>query len=159
MSTSSYTVERSTTIAAEPQRVYEQIADFHRWTAWSPWEDLDPNQRRTFSGAESGTGAAYAWSGNRKAGSGQMTITHAEAPADVRIALEFEKPFKSSNTTEFLLTAESPDTTRVTWTMTGPHSLATKVMGIFSPMDKMIGKDFEKGLSRLKEVVEKQPAG
>ena len=65
---------------------------------WSPWEDLDPNQQRTFTGAESGTGAAYAWSGNRKAGQGTMEITDASTPNKVDIALEFEKPFKSSNT-------------------------------------------------------------
>ena len=27
----------------------------------------------------------------------------------------------------------------------------TKVMGIFTSMDKMVGKDFEKGLTRLKD--------
>ena len=43
--------------------------------------------------------------------------------------------------------------------MTGQKTLMTKVMGIFTSMDKMIGPDFEKGLARLKEVVEKQPAG
>ena len=30
----------------------------------------------------------------------------------------------------------------------------TKVMGIFTSMDKMIGPDFEKGLARLKADVE-----
>ena len=71
MSTGTYTVERTATIAAEPDAIYDRLADFHEWMQWSPWEDLDPDQQRTFSGAESGTGAAYAWSGNRKAGNGQ----------------------------------------------------------------------------------------
>jgi uncharacterized protein YndB with AHSA1/START domain len=122
--------------------------------AWSPWEDLDPNQQRTFSGADSGTGAKYAWSGNRKAGRGRMEITSAQQPTQVEIALEFEKPFKSSNTIEFLLTPEGSGRTRVRWTMTGPKTLMTKVMGVFTSMDKMIGPDFEKGLARLKDAVE-----
>ena len=154
MSSSTYTVERSATINAEPQQIYERIADFHQWMAWSPWEDLDPNQQRTFSGAASGLGARYAWSGNRKAGRGQMEITSAQPPNEVRIALEFEKPFKSSNTIEFSLTSEGAGRTKVRWMMTGPKTLMTKVMGLFTSMDKMIGPDFEKGLARLKDAVE-----
>ena len=154
MSSSTYTVERSATIAADPQQIYDRVADFHQWRVWSPWEDLDPNQERTFSGAESGVGAKYAWSGNRKAGRGRMEITEAHAPTAVQIALDFEKPFKSTNVTEFQLTPEGPGRTRVRWTMTGPTTLATKVMGLFSSMDKMIGPDFEKGLARLKDAVE-----
>jgi hypothetical protein len=154
MSSSTYAVERSATIAAEPRQIYGRLVDFHQWMSWSPWEDLDPNQERTFSGAESGPGAKYAWSGNRKAGRGRMEITSAQDPTEVRIALDFEKPFKSSNTPEFFLTPEGSGRTRVRWVMTGPKTLATKVMGLFSSMDKMIGPDFEKGLARLKDVVE-----
>lgn len=71
------TVERSATIDAPPARVYDQVADFHHWTAWSPWEGVDPEIERTYSGAESGTGAVYGWSGNRKAGKGRMAIVDA----------------------------------------------------------------------------------
>ena len=154
MSSSTYTVERSATIAAEPEQIYERLADFRQWMTWSPWEDLDPNQERTFSGAESGPGAKYAWSGNRKAGRGRMEIISVQQPTEVRIALDFEKPFKSSNTIEFFLIPEGPDRTRLRWVMTGPKTLATKVMGLFTSMDKMVGPDFEKGLARLKDVVE-----
>ena len=154
MSNSTYTVERSATIAAEPQQIYERIADFHQWRAWSPWEDVDPDMQRTFSGADSGPGAKYAWSGNRKAGQGRMEITRANEPTEVGVALQFDKPFKSRNTIDFVLSPESPDRTRVRWVMTGPRTLATKVMGLFTSMDKRVGPDFEKGLARLKDVVE-----
>jgi uncharacterized protein YndB with AHSA1/START domain len=148
-----YTVERSITVAADPQRVYEQLIDFHKWVNWSPWEDLDPTQQRTYGGADSGPGAKYAWSGNRKVGRGSMEILDANATSDVRVAVNFEKPFKSENVTQFALRPEGSGT-HVTWTMTGPQSTVTKLMGIFSSMDKMVGKDFEKGLARLKAVVE-----
>jgi len=64
MADDTYTVTRSATIDAPQTRVYEEIADFHNWTHWSPWEELDPDLRRTYSGSEAGKGAAYAWSGN-----------------------------------------------------------------------------------------------
>ena len=154
MSTDTYQVERSTTIAADPQPIYDRLVDFRSWMDWSPWEDLDPQQVRSFTGAESGVGAGYAWSGNRKAGRGSMRITSAEAPKEVQIALNFEKPVKSTNTISFFLIPEGPNSTRVRWTMVGPKTLATKLMGLFTSMDKMIGPDFEKGLARLKDVVE-----
>jgi hypothetical protein len=31
----------------------------------------------------------------------------------------------------------------------------TKIMSVFTSMDKMIGKDFEKGLAKMKTVAEK----
>ena len=157
MPKSTYVVQRSTTINADPESIYDQVADFNEWLRWSPWEDLDPNQQRTFSGAGSGLGARYAWSGNRKAGSGTMEVTDADRPSKVRIALEFEKPFRSSNTTEFLISSQSAGSSLVTWKMTGPRTLGVKIMSIFTSMDSMIGKDFEKGLAKLKSVVEAGP--
>ena len=150
-----YTVERSTIINAQPEIVYAQIVDFHRWAAWSPWEDLDPDMTRTFTGSESGTGAACAWKGNRKVGEGRMQITDAADASRVEVALDFLKPFKASSTNTFDLTPED-DGPRVTWTMTGSKTLMIKIFGLFKNMDKMVGPDFEKGLKQLKAVTEQQ---
>ena len=148
-----YTVERSTIIKAPVASVYSHIVDFHHWTDWSPWEGLDPDQQRTYSGPDSGLGAKYAWSGNRQVGEGRMEIIEAVEPSRVKIALDFLKPFKSSSVTAFDLQSEG-ETTRVVWTMTGANTLMLRVMGIFRSMDKMIGPDFEKGLAQLKTVAE-----
>lgn len=142
-----YEVVRTKTIDAPSAVIHDLIADFHEWTRWSPWEDLDPDLQRTFSGADRGMGAVYAWSGNRKAGQGRMEITRDE-PLEVTVAIEFIKPFKASSTTTFTL-EPAGSATEVTWTMVGRKTLATKVMGIFKGMDSMIGPDFEKGLDRL----------
>jgi Polyketide cyclase / dehydrase and lipid transport len=155
MAPATYTVERTTTVHAHAPEIYPHIADFHRWTEWSPWEGMDPDLQRDYSGAESGPGAVYTWSGNRKAGQGRMEITGAEEPNRVVIDLRFEKPFKSSSETTFLLEPDGPGT-KVTWRMTGPATMMTKVMGLFTSMDKMIGPDFEKGLERLRGVAESQ---
>jgi hypothetical protein len=39
--------------------------------------------------------------------------------------------------------------------MEGPSNLMMKVMHLFMNMDKMVGKDFEKGLDNLKALSEK----
>ena len=107
MAGDTYAVERSVTIQVPPERIYDQVADFRNWPGWSPWEDLDPELRRTYSGAETGTGSVYAWSGNRRAGQGRMRIVEASRPSRVRIDLVFEKPWKARNDT---CSASSPST-------------------------------------------------
>jgi uncharacterized protein YndB with AHSA1/START domain len=145
---STFTVERSATIAAAPQTVFDLVADFHQWRRWSPWEDVDPNLQRTYRGAEAGQGAVYEWSGNKKAGEGRMEIVEADSPGKIVIALDFLKPFKSSNTTTFTFTPEG-EGTGVRWSMTGPRPLMMRLLGFLFNPEKMVGRDFENGLARL----------
>lgn len=144
-----YTVERTTRVDAPASAVYERIVDFHRWPAWSPYEELDPDMKRTYAGAESGVGAAYEWSGNLKAGAGRMEIVEAVDDERVVIDLRFRKPFRSESTATFALD-DSGNGTAVTWSMTGPVTLVSRIMGIFRSMDRMVGPAFEKGLAKLK---------
>jgi hypothetical protein len=153
---STYTVERSGVINADPAQVFEQLVDFHRWPAWSPWDDVDPAMHRSYSGPEQGVASVYEWSGNRRAGQGRMEITSVERTEDdgrVVIDLRFVKPFRSDTTSTFTVHREGAGT-RVTWRLVGPQTLATKVMGVFTSMDRLVGKDFEKGLTRLRAVTE-----
>jgi Polyketide cyclase / dehydrase and lipid transport len=147
-----YEVVRTRTIDAPTAVIHDLITDFQEWRRWSPWEDLDPDLQRTYSGAERGVGSVYEWSGNRKAGQGRMEVTGDE-PLEVVVAVTFLKPFKSASTATFTL-APAGAGTEVTWTMVGPKTIATRVMGLFTSMDKMIGPDFEKGLTRLKAAAE-----
>lgn len=151
-----FTITRKTTIAATPAAIFPLLNDFHQWTAWSPWEGMDPKMARTYDGAASGTGAIYAWKGNDEVGEGRMTITDAKPNDLLVIKLEFLKPFEATNTTTFLLTA-GPQT-EVVWKMEGHNNFLSKAFGIFMNMDKMVGDDFEKGLARLKTAAEKAAA-
>lgn len=45
----SFRIERSMLVQAPPQAVYPQIADFRRWQAWSPYENLDPAMKRRYA--------------------------------------------------------------------------------------------------------------
>ena len=148
----SFRVQRTKSIKASPEKIFPLIADFHNWLSWSPWEHRDPALKRTFSGADSGKGAVYAWEGNRNVGSGRMEIKEA-SPSKVTIQLDFIKPFEGHNVAEFTL-QPAGDGTTVTWDMHGSSAYIAKVMGIFVSMDKMIGKDFEAGLENLKTVAE-----
>jgi len=157
MQPDAFRIERSTTVNAPPERIYPHIVDFRAWAAWSPWEKKDPAMKRTFSGADSGVGAAYGWEGNKNVGSGKMEITEATAPGKVVIRLEFLKPFAATNAAEFTLRPQGGSTT-VNWAMTGKANFLSKVMCVFMSMDKMVGPDFEAGLASLKVVAETQAA-
>jgi uncharacterized protein YndB with AHSA1/START domain len=150
----SFTVQRTATVKAPPDRIFALINDLHGWGAWSPYEKKDPAMRRTFSGAPQGKGAVYEWDGNKNVGSGRMEIVDATAPTKIVIKLDFLKPFEGHNTAEFTMEPRGENTT-VTWAMYGPSPYVAKLMGTFFNMDRMIGTDFEAGLANLKAVAEK----
>lgn len=149
-----FRVERSIAIKADPAKVYALLNDFHFFGKWSPWEALDPAMKVTYSGPASGPGAVYEWSGNEAVGAGRMEILKAVPNAQVTVKLDFLQPFEGHNTSEYTLST-SGDATTVTWAMFGPSPYISKVMGLFVSMDRMIGKDFERGLTQLKAVAEK----
>jgi hypothetical protein len=146
-----FRVERKATISAPTEKLFALISDFQEWRSWSPWENRDPNLKRTYSGAERGKGAVYAWDGNKNVGSGRMEILDATA-SQIVIKLDFFKPFEGHNQAEFTL-APQGGATNVTWTMHGPAPFLSKVMQVFMNMDRMIGRDFEAGLANLQKVV------
>jgi carbon monoxide dehydrogenase subunit G len=150
---STFRVVRTATIAAPPEAVFAQVNDFHKWEAWSPWAKLDPEMKQTYEGRPAGVGAVSAWSGNGKVGAGRMTITDSRPAEQVRIRLEFFRPFKGTNTAEFNLKPVGGQT-EVTWSMNGDLNFLTKGFSLFMSMDKMIGRDFEKGLAAMKSVTE-----
>lgn len=145
---------RSATINAPAEKIFPLINDFHEWPKWSPWEKLDPNMQRTHTGAASGTGAKYAWVGSKKVGEGSMEIIETRAPNEVRIKIDFLKPWEAHNNILFSLQPQAGGT-KVDWSMSGPSNFMAKLFGVFVNMDKLVGKDFEKGLASMKAEAEK----
>lgn len=149
------TYERRLRIAAPAGQILPHLVDFRRWVDWSPWEGLDPALTRTYSGPDSGVGASYEWSGNRKAGAGSMRITDV-TPESVDIDLRFTRPFKSTSEVRFTLMPHEA-ATEVIWSMRSPRTLGSRIFGVIMNMDKAIGGDLDKGLAAVKEVVEGAP--
>jgi uncharacterized protein YndB with AHSA1/START domain len=147
-------VQRAVSINAPPERIFSLISDFHQWLSWSPYEQKDPAMKRTYSGAERGSGAVYAWDGDKNVGSGRMEILETSAPQKIVIKLDFFTPFEGHNTAEFTMLPQG-DGTHVTWLMHGPANFMSRLIQVFINLDKMIGKDFEAGLANLKTLTEK----
>jgi ribosome-associated toxin RatA of RatAB toxin-antitoxin module len=152
MQPANFCITRSATIPAPAEALFEEVNDFHKWQAWSPWAQMDPTAKNTYEGAPSGVGAGFKWEGNNQVGQGGMTILESRPDQLIRIKLEFVKPFKATHTAEFIF-KPSGDQTVVSWSMTGKNNFMSKAFVLIMNCDKMIGCQFEKGLANLKSVV------
>jgi hypothetical protein len=148
-----FRVQRSAVINAPAEIPFGYVNDFHQWHRWSPFEKLDPDMRKTFSGPPAGAGAGYAWEGNSKAGRGSMRITESVPARRVAMELLFDKPMKAHNTGEFTF-EPAADGVRVTWSIEGVNNFMGKAFSLVMSMDRLVGGPFEEGLAALKAASE-----
>lgn len=154
MRPNTFRVQRSIDINAPADKIFPLINDYRNWGSWSPYEHVDPNMQRTFSGAPSGKGSVYEWRGNRNIGHGRMEIVDTASPSKVVIKLDFFSPFEAHNMAEFTMQPKG-SATNVTWAMHGPAPFMTKLIHMFMNMDRMVGGQFQQGLVSMKAVAEK----
>jgi hypothetical protein len=147
---SKYHIERSVVIEADPQRVYQFVADYSTWTTWSPWLIAEPTAHVTVSKDPSSVGSRYSWQGDI---TGQGELEHKRlVPGElVEDELRFIKPFKSICKTSFHLAREG-DGTRLSWTMDA--SMPWFLFWMIPMMKTFIGMDYQRGLNMLKEWIE-----
>lgn len=153
MQPADFQISRSRSMKAPAAVPFGLVNDHHHWERWSPWEKLDPNSKKTYEGPDAGPGAIYRWSGNNKVGEGCNTITENRPNELIRMKLEFVRPFQCTNAVEFTFQPQQ-DETVVTWTMTGKNNFMGKAFGLIMNMDKIVGGEFENGLTTLSTIVE-----
>lgn len=151
---SSTHVERAITIDRSPDAVFATLNSFERFAAWSPWAEHDPHTRYTFEGPASGVGARMRWTGNRAVGSGSQEIVESVPANRIVVALDFDG---SAGRAQYLLEPDGRGT-RLTWTFDAEHGYnpMSRILGLL--FDRMIGSDYEKGLRKLKGLLESTQA-
>ncbi|MBK7084778.1 MAG: SRPBCC family protein [Flavobacteriales bacterium] len=148
----SYTVERSATIAAPPEVVFEHVNNFEKWQQFNAWGDSDPNAAYTYNETESGVGANFHWKGNSDMGEGRMTILESKPNEYVKVDLAFIEPFEGKAIAELLL-EPTEGGTKLTERTSSDHNFFSKIMCMFMDMDKMIGEKYEEGFRRMNKVL------
>ena len=148
-----YEVERSVTIAAPADQVFENVNNLRKWESWSPWAMIDPDAKIAFEGPEVGKGAAMTWNGNDEVGESKMTVVESDPDTNVNIKVSFTRPFEGDTNSAFSFTPKG-DQTDDAWSMHGTHSFMEKVFCVVLNGLGMMGKDIDKGLSQLKSVAE-----
>lgn len=149
-------VERSVVIAAPPATVYTVLNGFRQFNKWSPWAELDPDTAYTFEGPSSGVGAKMSWvSQDKSVGAGSQEILEVAPNQSIRIRLIFAG-FDNGSIAAYTL-APADGGTRLTWSYEGDAkgSILYRYFGLMG--DKMLGPDYEKGLAKLKTLVESLP--
>ncbi len=143
-------LERSILIEADPQRVYEGLADYQTWTTWSPWLIADPEATVTVSKNPAAVGSTYHWTGTIT-GEGELVHKVLKPGQLIEDDLSFIKPFKSFAKTAFHLRPES-NATRVSWSM--DTSLPWFMFWMVPMMKTFIGMDYQRGLNMFKDWIE-----
>lgn len=146
-----YRVERSTTIAAQPELVFAKVGDLKLWPTWSVWHERDPGMKVNFSEPSGGVGAWTTWE-SKSEGNGKMTFTAIEPAKRVAYTLEFVDMHMVS-TGSLALQPENGGV-RVLWVSEGELGMNPIMRWMGLLFDRLIGRDFESGLAKLKRISE-----
>lgn len=149
-------VERQVLIERPPHTVFTVLNGFRHFEQWSPWAALDPDMQVKRSGPSHGLGARYEWaSQNASVGAGSQEIILSEPDQRIETRLEFSG-MDAEQTASFHLEALEQGT-RLTWALDVDfrHSLFGRYFGLL--IDRVVGKDYDKGLSNLKTFIETLP--
>jgi len=154
-----YRVERSASIDAPQELVFRHVRYWNSWQGWSPWAERDSSMQVTVEGVDGQEGALYKWVGNPKiTGTGEMANTGVTDNQRIDYHMRFLEPYPSESDGHITVDKVGVDSSRVTWVMEGSYGFAERVFMLFMNMDKMLGADFERGFTLLKEKAEAEQA-
>lgn len=151
-----YDVHRSIVINRPLSDVFEYIKYVKNQNYWGPWNSRDPEMKQSFRGEDGTVGFVSAWeSDHKQVGSGEQEIIQVVENESMESELRFLKPMKSVSKGYIRTSAEGDGKTKVVWGFYGENKFPMSIMMLFFNMDKAVGKDFEEGLDKLKEILEK----
>jgi Polyketide cyclase / dehydrase and lipid transport len=150
-----YAVERSITINKPRQQVFEYIKYLKNQDNFSKWASMDPDMKKEFRGTDGTPGFISAWEGNKKVGKGEQEIKQITEGRKVDFELRFIKPFPAVSDAYMTTDDAGSNQTTVKWGFSSSMKYPMNIMLLFLSMDKMIGRDFDTGLSNLKGILEK----
>ena len=123
---------------------------------FSVWSRKDPEMIKGLLGTDGTVGAVSTWESKMKdVGKGEQEIIKILDGVRIDFELRFLKPFPSTSFAWFETEKISNTRTKVTWGFSGKMNYPMNLMLLTMDMEKMIGKDFEDGLNKLKEILEK----
>lgn len=136
--------------------VFAYVKQLKNQDNFSVWGSMDPTMKKTYKGKDGTVGFVSAWeSNNDNVGAGEQEIIKIEENKRIDFELRFKKPFESVSPAFMETKALSSSATEVQWGFSGEMNYPLNIMQLFMDMDAMIGDDFNKGLMKLKVILEK----
>ncbi|PNQ72410.1 polyketide cyclase [Hanstruepera neustonica] len=150
----SYDVSRSIVINRALPEVFKYLKSIKNQDQWSPWKLKDPNMKQTFTGTDGEIGFISKWEGNKDVGMGEQEIIDVIEEKQVITELRFLKPWKSVSKGYLNVEKVDDNQTKVIWGFAGKNPVPFNIFMLFFNFEKAVGKDFDEGLSRLKQRLE-----
>lgn len=146
-------VKNEVVIDQPPRMAFAQVNDPRKWKAWSVWDQMDPDMKDYFEGAESGTGAIHRWESEMSSvGHGSMEIVESKPNEVINIEFDFGGDGTATSTYSF---ANEGGTTRLSTEFTFDVSTPIVIGPIIGVMMKgVIDENTAKSLNNIKEIVE-----
>ena len=148
-------VKRSIEINRPAKMVFKAVNSMHHFNQWSPWSELDPDATYQFTGSENGVGSKMAWQGNQEVGTGTQEIIESTPYESIKTELYFDGQGDDPSWSSIIIT-EQGESVNVDWVFDADFkgNVLGRYFGMM--MDDMLGPQYEKGLSKLKTLVESQ---
>jgi hypothetical protein len=151
-----YAISREITIAKPREAVFNYVKYLKNQENYSVWSKIDPGMKKEYRGTDGTVGFVSAWDSKVKdAGKGEQEITKITENERIDCELRFIWPMESKDHIYMLTQSLNDSTTRVKWGFDGKMEYPMNLVLLFMNFDAMVGPDLEKGLSSLKELMEK----
>jgi uncharacterized protein YndB with AHSA1/START domain len=152
-----YSITREVTISKPRQEVFSYIKLLKNQNEYSVWSKIDPTMKTEFRGTDGTVGFVFAWdSPVEEAGKGEQEILKITENERIDYELRFLAPMESKDHIYMSTQSLTDSSTVVRWGFDGKMKYPMNLTLLFLDLDQLVGKDLEKGLSNLKEILEKQ---
>ncbi len=142
-------VERSITMKAAPEVIYEHMRFFKNMDEWGVWRKMDPNAKYELTGEDGTVGAKQSWDGEIVR-QGSNTITALEPNKSMKTDLAFGDMMVSQVSMDL---TSAGDSTRVDWILNGELPFIFRAAALFMGSGD-VERAFETGLVNLKAICE-----
>lgn len=146
-------ISRELLIKSAPEVIFPYINNSKKANDWMPWAEIDPQAKMNYSGPEEGVGSTSNWDSSGQMGTGQAVVVESVPNQVVKTELTYTKPMVMSQLSTISL-LPSGEGTVVRWEVTGKNKFVGRLFCVFMNMDKVVGGQFEQGLSKLKAITE-----
>lgn len=150
--------ERSISIQAPKEVVWEHICSLQKQNEWGPWKEQDPNMKVEYSGNDCTVGAKSKWTSDvKEVGSGEQEIVALEPMKSTETKLHFLEPWES-DAKAWMKMEDDAGGVKVIWGFSSEMPRPFNAFMLFMNVEKGLGDMFYTGLTNLKTLSEKAAA-
>lgn len=151
-----YTIECAININKPKRVVFDYLRLLRNHNNFIKWALIDPNMKKDYTGTDGTVGFISAWdSENKQVGKGEQEVLKIAEGEKIDYELRFIRPFEGTSDASIATVASGEEQTKVIWVFNGKMKYPMNLMLLFMNLEKMLARDLDEGLVRLKSILEK----